>query len=120
MSSPQRQRGEGKGGCIVGLLIFAAVVLFAYKLIPVKMRASELRETITMQARSAGSTSNVKIRKNIMEKARELKLPLDEKNLVVRRYGTNIEINAEYSVPVEFPGYTFNWSFKHHTENPVF
>ena len=120
MRSKRSERGEGQLGCIFGLIILAATVYVAFKLVPVKMAAADMRRTITDQARSAGMIPDEKIRKAIMIRAMDLDIPLDEKNLVVRRHNNEISIEAEYTVPVKFPGYVFYWKFNPSAENPIF
>ena len=116
------QRGEGRGGCIFSLILFLAAIFVAYKMIPIKVKAAELRGTIIDQAKSAGLPrhDDAYIRRAVLMKANELELPLDEKGLKIHRTGSNIHITANYTVPVEFPGYTYQWKFEHDYENPVF
>jgi hypothetical protein len=45
------QRGEGQFGCVVGLALLAVGLFFAYKLIPVKIKAAELRQEVVDQAK---------------------------------------------------------------------
>lgn len=116
----EAQRGEGQIGCIIGLIILLAVGYIAYKMIPVKVRAADLRQEITDVARSAGVYKEKQIRERIMAKAEELELPLDPDNLVVERRSDRVYIEANYTVPVEFPGYTYQWNFKHIADNPLF
>ncbi len=120
MRRPKAQRGEGQIGCIIGLIILVAAGYIAYKMIPVKVRAADLRQEITDVARSAGIYKEPQIRKRIMEKAEELELPLDPNNLIVVRKSDRVYIEASYTVPVEFPGYTYQYHFKHIADNPVF
>jgi hypothetical protein len=114
------QRGEGQLGCVIGLIILLAAGYVAYKMIPVKVRAADLRQEITDVARSAGTLREPQIRKQIMAKAEELELPLTPENLVVQRRSDRVVIEATYTVPVEFPGYTYQWNFKHVADNPIF
>ena len=120
MRRHRAQRGEGQIGCIIGLIILLASGYIAYKMIPVKVRAADLRQEITDVARSAGVYKEPEIRKRIMAKAEELELPLDPDNLTVIRKSDRVYIEAIYVVPVEFPGYTYQWEFKHIADNPVF
>ncbi|HEY5611867.1 MAG TPA: hypothetical protein VIL97_11730 [Thermoanaerobaculia bacterium] len=120
MRRRNRELGEGKVGCIISLIILLFALFVAYKMIPVKVRASQLRQTIIDEAKSAGMHKNPTIRRNIMEKAEELELPLDPNDLLVNRRANTISIEATYQVPVEFPGFTYNWNFHHEYENPVF
>lgn len=120
MRMSRRERGEGQLGCIIGLIIMAAAIYVAFKLVPVKVAAADLRRTIVDEARSGGSTQDDRIRRSIMSKAEILELPLEDKDLEIIRRRDTIRIEAEYVVPVEFPGYTFNWKHRHTAENPLF
>jgi len=120
MRQRRRELGEGRIGCVIGLIILLFAVFVAYKMIPVKVRASQLRQVIIDEAKSAGMHKDPTIRRNIMEKAEELELPLAPNDLMVNRRGNNIRIEATYQVPVEFPGFTYNWNFHHEYENPIF
>lgn len=115
------QRGEGQAGCIVSLLILLAVGLFAYKIIPPKLKAAEMRQFVIDEGKSAGLRKGDKhIRSNIMEKAADLEIAVAPKDLKIRRTRGKIYIELEYVIPVEFPGYTHNYSFHHETANPLF
>jgi len=120
MNRDQAQRGEGKAGCIMGLILLLLAALVAYKMIPIKVKAAELRQTIVDEARFAGMRTDKKMRSEIMSRARELDLPLTDKDLTISRRGERIYVQAEYVVPVEFPGYTYQWHIKHTAENPIF
>lgn len=115
-----RERGEGQLGCIVGLLVFLAAIFVAYKMIPIKVRAAELRGTVVDEAKAAGMRNDKVIKESILHKADTLELPLSEKDVKIRRSGNIIYVDVAYTVPVEFPGFTYQWNFKHSAENPVF
>lgn len=120
MLARRYQSGEGQVGCIIGLLILLVAGFVAYKMIPVKVRASSLRQEVVDEAKSGSLRDDKQIRANIMAKAEELNLPLEEQNLKVIRGRGTIRVEAEYTVPVEFPGYTYQWNFQHRAENPLF
>lgn len=113
-----RQRGESQFGCLVGLILLLAAGVLAYKLIPVKVKAADMRDTVMDEAKS-GHGEKVII-KNILRKAEELEFPITEENIKIKRSSTDISIDVEYTVPIELPGYTYDWNFHHHTENPRF
>lgn len=116
----RRERGEGQAGCLVGLVILAVVALIAYRMIPIKVKAAELRDTIVDEAKSAGRHDDKRIRGAIKSKAEQLELPVADGDIDISRKAAVIKIEVEYTVPVEFPGYTYNWNFRHRTENPIF
>jgi hypothetical protein len=112
--------GEGQLGCIVGLIVFLAVIYVCYKVVPVKVKASELRGTIFDESKSAGSHNDARIRKAILAKANDLELPVTESDVKVSRRNEIIKINVKYTVPIQFPGYVYQWHFEHDAENPIF
>lgn len=121
MLSRKGERGEGQLGCIIGLIILLVCVFVAYKMIPVKVKATEMKQFVVDEGKSAGLRKNAKdIRDRILHRARELDIPLEEGNLKVSRGNSRVNIDIEYTIPIEFPGYTYNWHFEHHVDNPVF
>lgn len=120
MQRRRRELGESQGGCIVGLIILLAVGFVAWKMIPVKVRAAELRQEVVDEAKSAGTHDDKRIKRAILAKAKELNLPVEESNIKIRRTGTYITVQVEYVVPIEFPGFTYKWRQTPSAENPIF
>lgn len=121
MLSRKGELGEGQVGCIIGLIILLGCVFVAYKMIPVKIKGAEMKQFVVDEGKSAGLRKGPKdIRERILHRARELEVPLEEKNLKVSRDNSRVRIDVEYTIPVEFPGYTYNWHFEHKVNNPVF
>jgi hypothetical protein len=120
MSRNRWQRGEGRFGCLVGLVILLAVGLVAFRLIPIKVKSADLRDTIIDESKSAGRHGDKAIRANIVRKAEQIELPVTPEDIKIRRANNYIRIEVTYTVPVEFPGYTYNWDFRHNYENPIF
>lgn len=120
MLRSRHQRGESQFGCLVGLVILLIACVLAYKLIPVKVKAADMRDTMVNEAKSAGQHDEKMIMKIILRKAQELEFPITEENVDINRSSTYIKIDMRYTVPVELPGFTYKWNFHHHTENPIF
>jgi hypothetical protein len=120
MQTRVNQRGEGRLGCVFGVLFLALACFLAYKLIPVKIQANEMRDVIQDESRAASGRSTAEVKKAIFTRAQELKVPLDESNLVVTRRADYIRVECEYSVEIQFPGYTHHKTYKFDAENPVF
>lgn len=114
------ERGEGNLGCILWLIVLAVAIGFSWKAVPVKIASAELYDYMVEQAKFAHNAKPDVIKKRILHKARELNLPLDSKNLKVERIGDRIRMNAEYTVPVEYPGYTWNWKFEHNVDRGIY
>jgi hypothetical protein len=120
MRRNRRERGEGNFGCLVGLIFLLAGIFNAYKMIPVKVKAAELREVLQDEAKSAGTHSDDHIRAAILAKAKENNLPVTEENISIERTTNEIMVDLNYVVPIVFPGYTYNWHIHNYQKNPIF
>jgi hypothetical protein len=121
MSRRIAERGEGNLGCIVWLLVLGLAVMISWKMIPVKVSSAELFDFMDELARfNAARETPEEIRKKIIGRAGELGITLDKENVSVVKNGDRIRMTVEYTVPVEFPGYTYNWNFHHELDRPVF
>lgn len=119
-SRSRAQRGEGQMGCLVGLVFIAIALFISFKLIPVKVKAAELRQEVVDQAKAAGMRGDDRILAAILRKAEENRLPVTADNVKINRTANTIAVDVNYVVPIEFPGFTYQWSFSHHAENPIF
>ena len=120
MRKSRRQRGEGNAGCLVGLIILAIALFIAYKMIPAKIKAADLRQTITDEAKMAGSHNNATIVGQILTRAREQHLPVTADNIKISRNAGMIAVEVEYDMPIDFPGKTWMWHQHIVAENPIF
>lgn len=114
------QRGDGKLGCIIWTIVLAIVVLIAWKAIPVKIKSAELYDFMVEQAKFAANARPDVLKRRILQRAKELDLPLKEKALSVERIGDRIRMKASYTVYLEFPGYTYTWDFNHVIDRPIY
>jgi hypothetical protein len=120
MRRNRRELGEGQVGCLFGLIILLIGVFIAWKMIPVKVKAAEVRQVTEDESKSAGQHSDRQIIDTILRKAHDDQLPITEENIHINRSANQIQIDVEYDVPIDFPGKTYKWHFHHHTDNPIF
>ncbi|HEX7151178.1 MAG TPA: hypothetical protein VF618_06800 [Thermoanaerobaculia bacterium] len=102
------------------MLLLLAGVFIAYKMIPVKVRTADLRQTVTDEARAAGTHEDPQIIRAILGEAERLNLPVGKEDIEIVRRRDSIRIDVKYMVPVPFPGFTYEWNFHHVAENPIF
>jgi hypothetical protein len=106
-----------------GIVVFAVVALLCIKLIPPFFANYELEDSIKTEAvQSTYSTrSEEDIRQAIVKQAHSYDIPLTPKQVRVSRIGGfgvgTLNIEADYSVPVDFPGYSTTIEFHPSTEN---
>lgn len=120
MRKHRGERGESNAGCLFGLIILAIAIFIAYKMIPVKVKAADLKQTVTDEAKMAGTHRDSVIMNQILAKGRELKLPITEDNVKISRSSTEISVEVDYDVPVDFPGKVWNWHQHVMAQNPIF
>ena len=120
MDRHRGQRGEGKLGCILWSLVLLVGAMIAWKAIPVKVASSELYDFMVEQAKWAGHTPPATLKQYILDRAKELDIPLDPKNVSVERVRDRIRMRAYYVVPLEFPGYVYDWEFDLQVDRAVF
>jgi hypothetical protein len=120
MRVSRRERGESQFGCLIGLILLGLAVFVAWKMIPLKVKVAELRQTVVDEAKSAGTHNDDRIRGAILAKAREDNLPVTDDDIKIVRATGEITVTVTYTVPVVFPGYTYNWHLEHEAKNPIF
>ena len=86
------------------------------------LKAGELidQAAVVDEAKSAGTHNDGVIREAILAKGREDSLPIKEEDIQINRANSRISVDVNYVVPIEFPGYTYQWHINHHAENPIF
>jgi hypothetical protein len=108
---------------VLGFALFAAVGLVGIKVIPPFFSNYEFEDSIKNEAlQSTYSTrSEDDIRESIIKQARDYDIMLTPKQVKVSRtggYGNgNLIIEADYSVPIDLPGYSTTLNFHPSTAN---
>ena len=121
MARRPAERGDSKLGCIVWMTVLAIAVLISWKMIPVKVNSAELSDYMVEVAQfHSARKPPEELKAMILARASELNIPLDKQNVTVVRTGERIRMSVEYTVPVDFPGYTYNWHFRHELDRPIF
>ncbi len=117
----RHERGEGRFGSMIGLLVLAVTVYLGFKTIPVMVRGYEFRDFLEEQARFAAMRKDDDdVRTAVIRKAQELELPVQGKNIKLLRTSTRFDIAVKYTVPIETPVYTYNWIFDEKQSSPLF
>ena len=116
------QRGDVPIGCLVGGVVGLIIMLVAIKVVPIMINVGELDKEISVLADRANRREyhDERIRKDILVKAESLDLPVTKKNIDIKRSSNRIKITVRYTVPIEFPGYTYLWHKEHYQDRPLF
>jgi len=101
---------------IVGVLIFTGL-----KIIPVKIAAYEFRDVIREECRYAAvRNDDAKVAKRIMDRAKDLEIPLNPKNLSLTRTTAEMIIKASYEQPIDLKVTTYIYKFDAKERAPLF
>ncbi len=122
MNRWHRQRGDVPIGCLIGFLVAVIVGLIAIKAVPVMVQVGEFDKEVKAQADRANRLeyTDKRIRKNLLEKAEVLDIPVNAKSIWIKRSSNRFKIRVTYDYPIDFPGYTYVWHKEHYEDRPLF
>ena len=115
------QRGEGRLGLVIAVVIVGVSAFLGIKIIPVRIAAYEFRDVLREEARyGAVRDSDKEVHKRIMNLAAEMEIPLLNKNLIVKRSTRDIVVTAKYEHPIDLKVTTYVFKFDHKEKAPLF
>jgi hypothetical protein len=97
------RRGMGTTGCLLTLLLLAAIGYFGLKVGEVYWRYLEYKNVMTQQAKFASNFSDEQIRQRLVISADSLGLPPEASLVTIERTSHHISIGADYIETVELP-----------------
>lgn len=121
-SKSRPQRGEGRVGFVIALFVFASLLFVGIKVVPVHVTAYQFREALREEARFAAAYKKDArdVARRIMEHAEAMEVPLEPKNLSIRRTRSEVIINASYEQPIDLKVTTYTYRFNAEQRNPTF
>jgi predicted component of viral defense system (DUF524 family) len=103
------------------VLALGLVILIAWKAVPVKIQSSELYDYMDELAKFRSErTPPEELEKMIMDRAKQLQIPLEKKDVRVERNGDRVFMEVDYTVPVDILGMTYHWHFHQKLDKPIF
>lgn len=98
-------RGSTRLGCLVQLLIVAALGYFGTRVGEVYMRAWRFEDAMRQELRFAGQRDDATIRRNLQSVVDSLGLPDEASRIDIERTAGRILITTDYVELVELPGH---------------
>ena len=115
------ERGEGRLGFIVTLAAFLIGVFLAVKIVPARIDGYQFREVLREEARFAAVNRNdPAVLERIMDSAESMNIPLDKKNLSIKRTQVEVVISASYDKPIDLKVGTYTYRFRAQQKAPLF
>ncbi len=110
-----------------GILVFAAVVIGLFQIVPpilANYSFSDDLKTVAMMDSANFQKTDDDVRNDVLKKAKEHDLPITPKQVSVQRINTPglsaVWVAADYSVTVNLPGYSFDMHFNPDSGNKGF
>ena len=121
MVNRRRERGEGRFGTLVSLIVLLVAVYAGVKVVPVMVNSYAFRDFLEGEARFAAlHKHDDEVRTRILRKAQELDLPIGAQQIILNRTNAYFDVQVRYTVPIETPIRTFNWDFDESARAPLF
>lgn len=115
------QRGSGRIGFLFSLAVLGAVIFVGVKVVPVRIDAYQFRDVLREEARMGALRRNDEdMLRRILNRAEELDIPLDRKNIAVRRSPGRIVVSARYEQAIDLRFTTWVYRFEAREEAPLF
>ena len=110
----QNQQGGARVKLIISLAVFALVIYVGYMYIPVSVDAyyfkDEMQKKVDLAATQGHDTDWV--RDQLTKLGPEYHVPTDAAITGAQRDG-RLEVRVQFTRPISFPGYTYNYNFDH-------
>ena len=121
MNDRTAERGDGRIGFLISLALLGAGVFVGVKVIPVRVNAYEFRDFIQEECRFAATRNHdEEIFKRVFDKAKDLRLPLQKKNLHMERTTHEMIISAKYEQTIDLKVTKYVYKFDHEERAPLF
>jgi hypothetical protein len=115
------ERGEGRFGFFVALALFIVAIFLAVKIVPVRIDAYTFRDKLREEARFAAIHRNDKeVKQRLLDEAESLEIPLEPKNLTIRRTRNEVIIKARYDQVVDLKVTKYTYRFRAEQRAPLF
>ncbi len=112
--------GKGTGKAILTVAVLAAIAFAAVQILPVYVHNYELQDQlrqVSIQVMAGQHTTVDAVRNAVLEKARDLDLPVKPDDVKIVLTGGKITIDLNYTVPIDLKVYTLYLHFTPSAEN---
>jgi hypothetical protein len=106
--------GKGMVGCMVFIVLIGIAIFLSIKLVPIYYTNYTMESEVKIVVSRAGAhyLDDGAIIKDVIDIARKNDIPVDKKNIQVRRFAGQIFVEVEYAVPVDFAVLERNLNFR--------
>lgn len=114
------QAGEGKAGCVFWILIVLVIGLVGAEVMPIKMKTMKLEDFMKELAMTQPRKPQHFFEKAVFDRARELELNVEKKNVKVRKYKERVIMDVEFVQPISVLSIDYDWNISLHLDREIF
>jgi hypothetical protein len=115
------ERGGTRLNLVMTLVILGALGFTALKIVPIYVANYQFQDAVESESRFAltgyPKKSTDDIRDDVWKKASELGIPTKEEDIRVVVSDGSVDIDLDYSVPIDLQVYQFTLQFHPHADN---
>ena len=107
-------RGASRRGCLIWLLVLAAVLYYGIPIGGHVFRYLQLLDEMKSTVQFASTIEDVEIRRRVLNKIEALGLPSEARKLTIRRTARprEIRVSTAYDVMLDLPFTTYTYTFR--------
>ena len=126
MNNNNRTRTSEQGGARLKFLIVAAIlgsVAYAgYQFIPVFIREYQIKDLMQNDVDNAANTGKPAswIKDQLVKQSEEYGIPTDAIITPQQQQDNRMEVRVQFTLPLEFPGFVYNYEFDHTAKSATF
>ena len=115
------ERGSARLKFLVVVIVLAAVSYAGYLYVPVAYNAYLFKDLMQQKVNAAVALGYPPtwVRDQLIKSAPEYQVPTNVE-ITPEVQGQRMEVRAQFTRPIEFPGYTYNYSFDHTVKSTDF
>ena len=117
----KNQRGDVPVGCLFGFVVLVLIAIFAMTAIPEQLKYGEFEKRVEELADRANRRefTPTRIKREVLEKARDLDFDLPEKNVEIEKNDRRIKIYVHFDQEFRFPGKVWIQAREIRMERPI-
>ncbi len=116
----EKEKGFIRFGTLIYLLLAGGIIYLAIKIAPVYISYYQIKYAADVEAGRAHINNDEQIRKNLLEKARNLKINLRDEDIEIKRDEKEIIINIDYADNVLlFDRYRLDFKFSFNIKKDI-
>jgi hypothetical protein len=121
LKAPHRgEAGEGRLAFLFWLVIAGFLVTVSIQSIPVLISANRYQDYMIETAEKRWGIPKSRLEKELVERGQELELPVTKDDVQISVSSKRILIQVQYTVPIDFLVYTYQWHKVHEVNREIY